>query len=203
MARRGSDARRRMKPEWTPDASARRALRALLVLVSLVPVWMLLSPAGAPGAATATVDFESGPPIGSPINDEYGSTAYVTWIRGDPGFRPYRRTAGVATHSGTVAADISPAHCYPGEEDNPANCELATPGTLARLTKLATRVTLYAGLFSASDGTVSATLTAYNGAGAAVGSTTAPVGVGITTQMTVSRPAAEITSFGLVSEGPA
>ncbi|HVD87100.1 MAG TPA: hypothetical protein VNB59_06800, partial [Solirubrobacterales bacterium] len=156
----------------------------------------------APAAVMVTVDFETGPPIGQPINDDYVSTAFVFWQRPDPGFRPYRRSAGVATHSGTVAADISPEHCYPGEEDDAAACEFVTPSTLARLTHFASGITLYAGLFAPSNDAVSATLTAYNAAGTQVGTSTVPIGVGITTPITVTSPAADIDRFGLVASGP-
>lgn len=159
--------------------------------------------AGVPRAATSTVDLETGPPIGQPVNDDYVSTASVFWQRSDPGFRPYRRGVdGPPTHSGTVAADISANHCYPGEEDNPGACEFVVPGTVARLTRPAAGVTLYAGLFSTASGSVSATLTAYNAAGAPVGSATTPIGVGITTPITVTSVAADITRFEVVVEGP-
>lgn len=158
--------------------------------------------ASAPAAVTSIVDFETGPPIGQAINNEYASTASVFWQRTDPGFRPYRRTARGATHSGTVAADISPDHCYPGEEDNAGACEFVTPGTLARLTTAASSVTLYAGLFAASNDSVSATLTAHNANGAQVASSTVPIGVGITTPITVRSRASDIVRFELVAAGP-
>jgi hypothetical protein len=152
-------------------------------------------------ADTPTVDFETGPPIGQPVNDDYAPVASVYWQRADPGFRPYRRAAQVATHSGTVAADIGPDHCYPGEVDDPSACEFVTPSTLARLTEGATAVTLYAGLFSASSGDVTATLTAYDGTDAQVATTTATIGVGITTRISVSSPSANIARFDLLAGG--
>ncbi len=167
--------------------------------IALVAV--LLGVAAA-GAATATVDFESGPPIGQPVENQYAESGYIYWQRPDPGFRPYRRTAGVATSSGTVAADISPAHCYPEEEDNPANCELVGGGTQGRLTRVAHGISLYTGLFEAASGSVSATLTAYNLAGTPLASSSAPIGVGITTPLSVSSGSAEITHFQLVASGP-
>lgn len=174
----------------------RRVTVALLVVVGAAPV-----PAEVP-AATLSVDFESGPAIGTPIEDEYLASAFTFWQRSDPGFRPYRRVAGVPTHSGLVAADIGPSHCYPGEEDDPVACEFPVPGTEARLTHTARAVTVYAGLFSASNGPVSATLTAYRADNSLAGSTTVPIGVGLTTKVTVMSAVADIARFDLVAEGP-
>lgn len=162
---------------------------------------LFLIPAGAPGANTSTVDFETGPPIGQAIENDYISSHFVFWRREDVGFRPYRRTAGVPTHSGTVAADIGPDHCL--EETTPSNCELPIPGTLGRLTSPASSVTLYAGLFSAIDGSVTATLTGYDSAENAVATSTVPIAVGITTPITISSEDGKITSFGLVAGGSA
>ena len=179
-----------------------KSFGASFAVAVLIICCQLVLPAGTLGAVTALVDFESGPPIGTPVNDEYAAAASVFWQRSDPGFRPYRRTAGVATRSGTVAADISPEHCYPGEEDNAGACEFVTPSTFARLTRFASAVTLYAGLFTPANDSVSARLTAYNAAGTEVGTSTAPIGVGITTPITVTSPAADIDRFTLVAEGP-
>jgi hypothetical protein len=134
-----------------PSSAAHRRFRLAVVAASVVP-------AHAGSAATSRVDFESGPAIGTAVNDEYESTAHVSWVRDDPGLRPYRRTAGVATKSGTVAADIGPGHCYPGEVDEQAGCEFAAGGTLARLSRFASSITLYAGLFSTPNASVTVTL---------------------------------------------
>jgi hypothetical protein len=173
--------------------------RSLALAVLAVAVLSLI-PTGAPGA-TSTLDFETGPPIGQAIENDYISSHFVFWRREDPGFRPYRRTAGVPTSSGTVAADIGPDHCL--EETTPSNCELPIPGTLARLTSPASSVTLYAGLFSALSDSVTVTLTGYDSADNPVATSTVPIGVGITTPVTVSSGAANITSFGLLAGGPA
>jgi hypothetical protein len=171
-----------------------------VALVVLALSALALGPTGAPGAATSTLDFETGPPIGQAIENDYISSAFVFWRREDPGFRPYRRTAGVPTRSGTVAADIGPDHCV--EETTPSNCEFPIPGTRARLTNPASSVSLYAGLFSALNDTVTATLTGYDSAGNPVATSTAPIGVGITTPITVSSGAGGISGFGLVAGGP-
>ena len=179
-----------------------RALAGCLGLVALGVIALGLIPSGTRAAVSAIVDFETGPPIGQAVNDEYASTAFVYWQRSDPGFRPYRRTAGVPTRSGTVAADISPAHCYPEEEDNPAHCELVGGGTQARLTRGAHAISLYTGLFAAAGDSVFATLTAFNAGGTPLASSSAPIGVGITTPLSVSSGAADIARFELVASGP-
>ena len=171
-----------------------------MALVVLALAVLALAPTGAPGATTSTLDFETGPPIGQAIENDYISSAFVFWRRDDPGFRPYRRTAGVPTRSGTVAADIGPDHCF--EETTPSNCELPIPGTLARITSPAGSVSLYAGMFSALNDSVTVTLTGYNSAGNPVATSTAAIGVGITTPITISSGAGDITSFGLVAGGP-
>jgi len=173
--------------------------RSLIPVLAVAVLSLIL--AGATGADTSTVDFETGPPIGQAIENDYISSAFVFWRREDPGFRPYRRTAVVPTRSGSVAADIGPDHCF--EETTPSNCELPIPGTLARLTSPASSVSLYAGLFSTLNDSVTATLTGYDSAGNPVATSTVPIAVGITTPITVSSRAGNITSFGLVAGGPA
>jgi hypothetical protein len=149
------------------------------------------------------VDFESGPPLDTPIENEYREGAFVFWERPDPGFRPYREQAplGVATQSGSVYADISD-HCYPGESDNAGDCELVIPGTQGNLVRTASGVTLYAGLSSAAGEAVSAKLTAYDAAHQELDSAEVPIGVGFTTPISVSSVAANIASFFLTVEGP-
>jgi hypothetical protein len=179
-----------------------RVLRRL-VLVGLTLAGLGLCAAGA-AADTLKVDFETGPPIGTPVTDDYLSSAFVFWQRSDPGFRPYRRVAGlgVSTQSGTVFADIGPDNCFPGEADNAGDCELVIPGTQADLTRTASAVTVYAGLSSAAGSAVSARLTAYNANNQELSSSAAAIGVGMTTPITVSSGGGDIARFDLVAEGP-
>ena len=179
---------------------ARVRIRAL-TLVGLVAV-ALVGLAGVAQADTVTVDFETGPAIGTPVNDDYKTSAFTFWQRSDAGFRPYRRVPGVATQSGTVAADIGPDHCYPDEVDDPLGCEFPVPGTEARLTRTASAVTVYAGLFSAPNDSVSAVLTAYRADNAVAGSVTVPIGIGITTPVTVTSAAPDIARWALFADGP-
>jgi hypothetical protein len=168
-------------------------VRCLLIAV-LAFVALALVPAAK--AATVSIDFESGPPIDSPITDEYKASAFTFWQRSDPGSRPYRETAAVPTHSGTVAADIA-AHCYPEEVDDAAACEFPLPGTTANVTRTPTSITLYAGLFEDAGTPVTATLTAYRADSSVAATTSAPVGVGITTPMTVTSAAPDIVKWSL------
>jgi hypothetical protein len=172
---------------------------ACLLLVLLAAGAVFLGPAGA-GAATSSVDFESGPPLGQPIENDYISSASVFWTAEDRGFRPYRQVAGVPTHSGTVAAEVGLAHCM--EEAGPSGCEFPNVSTLARLTDPAANVTLYAGLFDSGTGSITGTLTGYDSDGNPVASSTAPLGVGITTPITVSSAAGDIRQFELRADGP-
>jgi len=176
-------------------------LLRFLLLAALATIALALSASSAL-ADSVTLDFETGPPsIDKPINDDYKSSAFTFWQRSDPGFRPYRRVAGVPTQSGTVAADIGPAHCYPGEVDDPGACELPVAGTQGNLTRTANAVTVYAGLFSAPNSPVSAKLTAYRANGTVAATSTVPVGIGITTKVTATSATADIARFTLEADG--
>ena len=59
---------------------------ALLALLSFAP------PASAQD--TLTVDFETGPALETPINDDYLTSHFVRFLHADYGFRPYRRNVG-------------------------------------------------------------------------------------------------------------
>src|SRR3954447_4674819 len=168
-----------------------------LVLAVMACAAFVLAPAAQ--AATITEDFETAPPpIGSPVNDEDKASKFTFWVRSDPGFRPYRRVAGVATHSGTVAADIGPDHCYPDESDEP--CEFPVSGTQANITRTPTTITLYAGLFQAATSPVTATLTAYRADTSVAATTTAPIDVGITTPLSVTSGAPDIVRWSLTAD---
>jgi hypothetical protein len=180
--------------------SRRTIHRMVASLAAIVLVLAGLCSSSAAASDTLKVDFETGPEIGTPVTTEYESSAFVFWKRSDPGFRPYRRevTPGVTTQSGTVFADIGPDHCYPDEVDEP--CEFPTPGTQGDLTRTASAVTVYAGLYSPA-GEVSVRLTAYNANNEELGSSSAPIGVGMTTPITVSSASGDIALFTLVAEG--
>jgi hypothetical protein len=72
------------------DARRRRAL--LLRLLVIAGAVCAAAPASA-GADQLGVDFESGPPLRTPVRDDYAASAFVRFPK-DPGFRPYRTDVG-------------------------------------------------------------------------------------------------------------
>ncbi|MFT4035975.1 MAG: hypothetical protein QM679_10425 [Patulibacter sp.] len=120
----------------------------------LIPLAMLLAALAGSSAARAdstTVDFETGPAIGTPVNDDYADSAFVRFVDTDAGYRPYRRDAGSLARSGSVVADVGGDVCAPENPGGGSSCEFATSAMTARLTRTATSVTLYAGLFSTDE----------------------------------------------------
>lgn len=159
--------------------------------------------ASASHADTVTIDFETGPPLDTAINDDYQQSDFTFFQREDPGFRPYRKSVPGLAHSGNVVADISPAHCYPGEVDDAGACEFPVSSTLGRLTRTASSITLYAGLSEPAGSPVGATLIARNSQDQIVGqSSAAAVGVGYDTPITVTSPSPDIVSFELTADPP-
>lgn len=152
-------------------------------------------------AASVTIDFENGPPLDTAINDEYKQSDFTFFQRDDPGFRPYRKSVGGLAHSGSVVADISPAHCFPGEVDDAIGCEFPVSSTLGRLTRTASSITLYAGLSEPAGGPVSARLIARDSQDQIVGQSAAvDVDVGYDTPITVSSANPDIVSFELTTD---
>jgi hypothetical protein len=174
-----------------------------LSLSALVAVAISLSMAPASHADTITLDFETGPALDTAINDDYKLSHFTFFRREDAGFRPYRKSVPGLAHSGNVVADVSPAHCYPGEVDDAGSCEFPTSSTLGRLTRTASSITLYAGLSQPAFGPVFARLVARNSSDAIVGqSTPVPVDVGFDTPITVSSANPDIASFELAFDPP-
>src|SRR4051812_47790766 len=172
----------------------RRTLLGLLVALMVLPATA--------GAATYTVDFQSGPPIGQAINDDYVSTAFVRWIHDDPGFRPARRALGATN----VAGDIGPSRCVP-EGGTGNDCEFVIGGTQFQLTRLATSVKLDAGLFTnGASGPVSVQLQAYRSGATEPFASSAVQTVGFHADsfdqtLTVNSAAADIQKVGVVVTG--
>ena len=136
---------------WRHAGTRAPRVRAALFVVALAVLALMTVPAGARAADTLTVDFETGPAIGTPVNDDYLASAFVRFLAADDGFRPFRRSAPGLAHSGTVAADVGPDVCYADTGDS-FGCELVTGGTTGRLTRTASAVSLYAGLFTSNGG---------------------------------------------------
>lgn len=178
-----------------------RPPRVVLAAIALLSA-LLVPAAASPAADTLTVDFETGPALGTPVNDDYLASAFTRFLSADAGFRPYRRSAPGQARSGTVAADVGADVCL-AEFGGGNGCEFFEPSSTGRLTRTASAVTVHAGLFS-GGGTVSAKLTAYRANNTLIGSGAAvPISAaGFTTPVTVTSPSADIARFLLTSEGP-
>ncbi len=183
-------------------ASGHRPLwRLAAILAGLLVLSLITSAPPARAVDTLTIDFETGPPLGTAINDDYLVSAFTRFLEADVGFRPYRRSAPGQARSGTVVADVGRDVCFEDTGDA-QGCEFVTPGMTGRLTRTASSVTLYAGLFDNVAG-ASARLTAYRANGTVAGTSSAvPIGASFTTPVTVTSAAADIARFHLTVEGP-
>ena len=171
---------------------------AVAVLLALCAAFLL---APAARADTIVVDFETGPAVGTAINDDYLASSFTRFQLPDFGFRPYRKTvsAGLA-HSGTTVANIGPDLCGPAEGAQGSDCEFVFGGTTARFTRSASSVTLYVGRFTADGNPESAQLKAYNAGGSQIATspvTTVPLAPGFTTPVTVASAANDIVRVEL------
>ncbi len=171
-----------------------------VVTVSLALLATLLL-ASAARADTITIDFETGPPVGTAVNDDYLASAFTRFQLADFGFRPYRKTvvAGLA-HSGTTVANIGPDLCGPAEGSQGSDCEFVFGGTTARFTRTASSVTLFVGRFTADGNPESAQLKAYNAGGAQIATstlTTVPLAPGFDTPVTVTSAGNDIARVEL------
>ena len=171
-------------------------------LITLVAAMAMLAVAPAANADTVVVDFESGPPLETAVNDDYLASAFVRFLHADSGFRPYRRSAPNLARSGTVVADVGVDVCE--REAGPGvDCETPIGGVTGRLTRTARAVTVYAGLFIPPATPVTARLIAYraNGSVAANGASVPISHQGFTTPVHVASSAADIARFELRVEG--
>jgi hypothetical protein len=173
----------------------RRLLLALVAAATLVVV-------PAAHADTVVVDFESGPPLETAVNDDYLQSAFVRFLHADFGFRPYRRSAPNLARSGSVVADVGVDVCV--REAGPGvGCETAVGGTSGRLARTASAVTVHAGLFNPAAQPVTARMIGYraNGSVAATGTATSISHQGFTTPVRVTSSFADIAYFELKIEG--
>ncbi len=178
----------------------------LAVVLCLVLVGQALLSQPAQAVQTVTVDFETGPAADvTPITTQYLASSFVQFIRADLGYRPYRRLVGASrARSGSYVVDVGSDVC-PMEVDNTQDCEFTGSGTQGRLSRGATTVTLYAGLFrSSSGGAVSARLVGLraDGSVAATGSAVVLNAVHFNVPVTVTSAAGDIAAFRLSAEGP-
>ncbi len=179
---------------------SRAATIGLAAIGVLMGVLTPLSPAHA--ADTVTLTFESGPALGTAVNDEYLASHFVRFVASDPGFRPYRRSAPAQARSGTIVADVGSDVCFT-ESGNAGGCEFVDPSMTGQLVRTASAVTLYAGLFTPPSGTVTARLTAFRANGSVIASGPPAVisAAGFTTPVSVTSVNADIAKFVLSVEG--
>jgi hypothetical protein len=175
------------------------SLRPAFAVLLAVCGTLLLAPATR--ADTITIDFESGPPVGTAINDDYLASSFTRFLLADFGFRPYRKTvaAGLA-HSGTTVANVGPDLCGPDEGFGGSDCEFVNGATSGRFTRSASSVTVFAGRFTADGNLEKAQLRAYNSSGTLVATgplTTIPLTPGFSTPVTVSSAGNDIARFEL------
>ncbi len=179
--------------------------RRLLIMLGA----MLLLPAVPARAVEHKVDFQTGPPLGAPITDEYLGEAFVQWFLADPGFRPGRRAH---LKGSGIAADIGANRCEP-DGGTGTQCELPLGGTTFQLSRKATSLTLDAGHFTKPPQAVNVQLVAYRaGESQPVASSPvttlawdffAPFGTDqIETPVTVTSAAGDIQRVELVIDGP-
>ena len=173
-----------------------RSLRLLFLLVVLFAI-----PAASAAADRINVDFESGPPLRTPVQDDYLASAFVSFPQ-DPGYRPYRTDVGQKAHSGHVVADVSGSLCQPETSGSGSDCEFATGGTTGRLTRTATSVTLFAGTINDQPEPETVWLIGHRTNGTDVVSADVPIdSSGITKPVSVTSPAGDIDSFRLDASG--
>ena len=158
-----------------------------------------------PAVASAdriNLDFESGPPLRTPVQDDYLAAGFVKFPH-DPGFRPYRTDVGNRAHSGHVVVDVGGDLCpleFPGAG---ADCEFVHGGTTAILTRTATAVTVFAGTIDPSTPAETVQLIGHRTNGTDVTSATVTIDgtTGLTTPVSVSSPGGDIDGFTLTSNG--
>ncbi|MDQ1702999.1 MAG: hypothetical protein QOF57_2251, partial [Frankiaceae bacterium] len=170
-------------------------------LAVLLAVCGTLSLAPASHADTITIDFESGPPVGTAINDEYLASAFTRFLLADFGFRPHRKTVAASlAHSGTTVANVGPDLCGPDEGFGGSDCEFVNGATSGRFTRSASSVTVFAGRFTADGNPEKAQLRAYNSSGTLVATgplATIPLTPGFSTPVTVASAGNDIARFEL------
>ena len=173
-----------------------RALRLLLLTLCLLAI-----PAAAAAADRIGVDFESGPALRTPVQDDYLASAFVSFPQ-DPGYRPYRTDVGRKAHSGHVVADVSGSLCLLETTGSGSDCEFATGGTTGRLTRTATSVTVFAGAINDPAQPETVELIGHRTNGTDVISADVPIdSSGITKPVSVSSAAGDIDSFTLEASG--
>lgn len=170
-------------------------LRSALKIGGLM-LALLLIPAATAAADRINLDFETGPAIGTPIFNDYLAAGFVSFPR-DPGYQPVRIDVGNHAHSGHIALDASVGRCI--DEGYP-NCEFAPGTTTGVLTRTASSVTVFVGEITAGGIPGSAQLIGFRTNGTEIDSPEVQIDPsGINKVLSVSSPAADISSFELLA----
>ncbi|MGZ6617472.1 MAG: hypothetical protein ACXVFQ_23985, partial [Solirubrobacteraceae bacterium] len=173
-------------------------MTARILKLALLAFGLLMIPAASAVADRITLDFETGPALGTPVGDDYQAAGFVTFPR-DPGFQPVRTDVGRAAHSGHVVLNAGVGQCV--DEGYP-DCEFAPGGTTAVLSKTVSAITLFAGEPDAGVDPETVELIAHRTNGTDISS--GPVSIdtsGITKPVSVTSPAPDITGFTLNASG--
>jgi hypothetical protein len=169
----------------------------ILKLVTLALGLLLLGAASAV-ADRITLDFETGPSLGTPVGNDYQAAGFVTFPR-NPGYQPVRADVGRLAHSGHVVLNTGVGQCI---DEGYQDCEFAPGTTTAVLSKTASSITLFAGEPDAGVTPETVELTGHRTNGTDVSS--GPVSIdtsGITKPVSVTSPAADISGFTLTASG--
>lgn len=171
-------------------------MRIRLLTLSLLLLGAFAISVASASADRINVDFESGPPLRTAVQDDYLASAFVSFPQ-DPGYRPYRTDVGQKAHSGHVVADVSGSLCQLETTGSGSDCEFVTGGTTGRLARTATSVTVFAGAINDQPQPETVMLIGHPTNGTDVVSANVPISSAITTPVSVSSPAGDIDSFTL------
>ena len=116
-------------------------MTARILKLALLAFGLLLIGAASAVADRITLDFETGPALGTPVSDDFQAAGFVTFPR-DPGYQPVRADVGRDVHSGLVVLNAGSGLCV--DEGYP-DCEFAPGTTTGVLSKTASTITLFAG----------------------------------------------------------
>ena len=173
-------------------------MTARILKLALLAFGLLMIGAASAVADRITLDFETGPALGTPVGDDYQAAGFVTFPR-DPGYQPVRADVGQHAHSGHIVLNTGVGQCI---DEGYSDCEFAPGTTTAVLSKTASTITLFAGEPDAGVDPETVELIGHRTNGTDISS--GPVNIttsGITTPVSVTSPAPDITGFTLTASG--
>jgi hypothetical protein len=158
---------------------------------------LALIPVAAATADRINLDFETGPAPGVPIFNDYLAAGFVSFPH-DPGYQPVRVDVGNRAHSGHFVLDASVGRCI--DEGYP-DCEFAPGTTTGVLTRTASSVRVFAGELTQGDPPGPAQLIAFRTNGTEIDGPVVQIDTsGINKVLSVSSPAADISSFEVIAK---